>query len=348
MVLKDDDNKYYMFYSGLGYPPKHTGGWDIGFAVADSPLGPWKKYDNNPVLKDFGYLNSVIKVNGKYYLYTAHPVGSIASDYSPFSMAVSDSPTGPWKVYQDNPILKQGQPGEWDDGGFSESEFLYQNGVFHTFYGGSRTHSNRMLTREDLGYAYSFNGYDWIKYGSNPVARLDNSPLVASFAEVHTIMELPYVYIYHTQRYTRPCTINGKHRDPADEDIGMQVLITQRPFSLNIPISNIETLGPGKTVALDSTAAVNLSNITRLALTAECSYSQNAAKGLRLHVRSSYDGINYETTDLYTLDNDFEPGRLARKAFQLDVSVKYIKVVPENLDPANKITNLKIIATLGG
>ena len=85
MVLKDDDNKYYMFYSGLGYQPKYTGGWDIGFAVADNPLGPWKKYDKNPVLEDFGYLNSVVKVNGKYYLYTAHPVGSIASDYSPHS-----------------------------------------------------------------------------------------------------------------------------------------------------------------------------------------------------------------------------------------------------------------------
>ncbi len=142
MVFKDDDNKYYMFYSGIGYPPLDTEAWDIGFAVADSPLGPWKKYDNNPVLKDFGYLNSVVKVDGKYYLYTAHPVGSIAYDYSPFSVAVADSITGPWKSYSGNPILKQGQPGEWDDGGFSESEVLYQNGSFHTFYGGARTNPN--------------------------------------------------------------------------------------------------------------------------------------------------------------------------------------------------------------
>ena len=348
MVFKDDDNKYYMFYSGIGYPPKHNGVWDIGFAVADNLLGPWKKYDKNPVMKDFGYLNSVVKVNGKYYLYTAHPVGSIAYDYSPFSVAVADSPTGPWEIYSGNPILKQGQPGEWDDGGFSESEVLYQNGVFHTFYGGSRTHPNRMLTREDLGYAYSFDGFKWIKYGLNPVARLDNCPPIASFAEVHTIMELPFIYIYHTQRYTQPCTINGKHRNPADEDIGVQVLVTQTPFSLNMPLLNLDTLTPAKTITLDSTPALNLSYITRLAITAECKFNQTATKGLRLHIRSSYDGINYETEDLYTLDIDPQPGRLARKAFVVDTSVKFIKVIPENLDPAKNIMNLKIIATLGG
>lgn len=348
MVLKDDDNRYYMFYSGVGNPPKHTGDWDIGFAVADHPLGPWEKYDKNPILKDFGYLGSVVKVDGKYYLYAAHPVSSIVYDYQPFSMAVADSLEGPWEMYPGNPILKQGQPGEWDDGGFSESEFLYQNGIFHTFYGGSRTNPHRMLTRENLGYAYSFNGYDWIKYGLNPVAKLDDSPLVASFAEVHTIMELPFIYIYHTQRYTQPCQINGKERRPQDEDLGVQVLVTQRPFSLNMPLLNMDSLGPAKTVTLDSSPPVNLSYINKLVLTAECEYSKNAKSGIRLHVISSYDGIHYETTDLYTLDNDFTAGRICRKTFILNAPVKFIKVIVENLDKSQSVTNVNVVATLSG
>ena len=348
MVFKDDDNKYYMYYSGIACPPLDTDAWDIGFAVADNPLGPWKKYDKNPVLEDFGYLNSVVKVNGKYYLYTAHPVGSIAYDYSPFSVAVADSLTGPWEIYSGNPILKQGQPGEWDDGGFSESEVLYQNGVFHTFYGGARTHPNRMLTREDLGYAYSFDGFKWIKYGLNPIARLDNCPPVASFAEVHTIMEPPFIYIYHTQRYTHPCTINGKHRDPADEDLGVQVLVTQKPFSLTYPLMQIDSVAPGKTTTLEDCPLLPLANISKLAITAELTYAKNANSHVRLHVRSSFDGLNYDTGDLYTYDCPVEKGKTVRHTFLPAPNVKFLKVLVQNFDGKLPVKNVKITAVLGG
>ncbi len=39
---------YYMIYSGNGYGSPYYG---IGFATASSPLGPWTKYDKNPVLQ---------------------------------------------------------------------------------------------------------------------------------------------------------------------------------------------------------------------------------------------------------------------------------------------------------
>ena len=48
--------KYYLTYSGNGYPSPHYG---IGYAVADRPDGPWKKYSGNPVLQLPGDLKGV-------------------------------------------------------------------------------------------------------------------------------------------------------------------------------------------------------------------------------------------------------------------------------------------------
>lgn len=41
------DGKYYLFYSG-GFYGDHT--YSMGYAVAESPLGPFEKYENNPII----------------------------------------------------------------------------------------------------------------------------------------------------------------------------------------------------------------------------------------------------------------------------------------------------------
>ena len=88
--------------------------------------------------------------------------------------------------------------------------------------------------------------------------------------------------------------------------------------------------------------------MSRLSLTAEYKYSSKAKKPLRVHVRSSYDGVNYDTTDLYTFDNDLQVGDFARKALQLDCKMHFIMVIIENLDKNESVSDVKIIATLGG
>ena len=40
--------KYYMTYSANHYESPSYG---VGYAIADSPLGPWEKYENNPILQ---------------------------------------------------------------------------------------------------------------------------------------------------------------------------------------------------------------------------------------------------------------------------------------------------------
>jgi hypothetical protein len=356
MILKEGTDKYYMWYSGRGTAMEGSI-WSIGLATASNPLGPWKKNQGNPIIEDFGYVGGVVKVNEKYYLYTAYPIGSTGVDYSPMSLAVADSPEGPWKKYPDNPVITQGQWGEWDDGGFSEAEVLYHSGVFHLFYGGTKLYAPRRLSRESIGYAYSFDGYNWVKYGLNPVVSRQACPNLACFAEVHAIFESPFIYLYHTTRYKNPLrpgegdTYDGYKVDLKSylyEDLGVQVIATQRPFSLDIPILNVSTLAPNSSTALKDCPAVNLSQTTRLALTARCTYSDKAKKGMRIRVRSGTDGMIYDTTDLYTFDNLFREGQTVQKTFELDSKVRFIKVMVENLDDSENVSDVQITATLGG
>ncbi|MHC4533277.1 MAG: glycoside hydrolase family protein [Planctomycetota bacterium] len=354
MVIRSEDEKddtYLMWYSGCSDKER----WSIGLATASHPLGPWKKYEGNPVLKDFGYLGGVVKVDGKYRLYSAHPIhmpwagwaeGKSRSrgyhtDYSPLAVAVGDSPQGPFEKYHSNPLMVRGNTGDWDDGGISEAEVLYNNNMFHMFYGGTRSYGPRL---ESIGYAYSFDGFKWYKYSRNPVADHQANPNAAAFAEVHAIIELPFIYVYHTLRYEQ---INNKNF-PWMEDLGVQILVTEKPFSLDMPVLNLERLGPSKFTALADSPPVCLGNITDVTLTAECTYMKKARRPIRVHVRASYDGVNYDTADLTSFSNDFKPGETARKTFELDTKVRFIKILVENLDESESVSDVRVIATLSG
>jgi hypothetical protein len=340
MVLKDGPKNYLMWYSGHGSQPQHRK-WGIGLATAQHPLGPWKKYEDNPILDDFGYVGGVLKVKGEYHLYSAYPISSrgYKGDYSPLALAVAETPRGPYTKYKGNPLMEKGDFGDWDDGGISEAEVLYHSGVFHMFYGGTHLYGPRL---ESIGYAYSLDGYNFIKYLRNPVAVRQANPNAAAFAEVHAIIEPPFIYLYHTLRYENR---DNKHF-PWFEDLGVQVLVTQRPFSFDMSVLNIESLGGGKTTTLADSPPISLGHITRLALTAECRYSTSAEKPIRIHVRGSYDGLKYDTTDLYSFDNDFKPGQTARKTIELEPKVGFIKVLVEN--PDRNVSDIRVIATMGG
>jgi hypothetical protein len=342
MILKDGPKEYYMWYSGHGSKPQFRK-WSIGLATAKHPLGPWKKYEGNPILKDFGYVGGVLKVKGKYHLYSAYPISWIGykGDYSPLALAVAEVPEGPYTKYEGNPLMEKGDFGDWDGGGISEAEVLYHGGVFHIFYGGTHLYGPRL---ESIGYAYSLDGYNFIKYLRNPVAVRQANPNAAAFAEVHAIIEPPFIYLYHTLRYEE----RDNKSFPWNEDLGVQVLVTQRPFSLNMPVLNIESLVAGKTTKLADSPPISLGHITRLALTAESYYGGGAEKPIRIHIRGSYDGLKYDTTDLYTFDNDLGFGEKARKTVELEPKVGFIKVLVENMDQTEEVSDVKVTATLGG
>lgn len=324
-VLKEGADKYYMWYSGNGH---------VGLATASSPLGPWKKYEDNPILEDFGYVGGVVKVDGKYYMYNEYPIGESSPDQGPICLATAEKPEGPWKKYEGNPVIPAGDWGAWDDGGYSEAGVIYRDGVFHIFYGGTKWEK-----LESIGYAYSFDGYNFTKYPHNPVALREKNPDASAFAEVHALYEPPLVYLYHTLRYI------SLGSEP--EDIGVQILATQTPFRLAIPVLNINQVGPGVISSLEACPPISLEHISSLALTTECTYDNQAKAGMRTHIRASYDGLNYDTEDLYTFDNHFEPGKKVSKTVELAPKVMFIKVLVENLSKTHPINTVKVTATLG-
>jgi hypothetical protein len=237
--------------------------------------------------------------------------------------------------------MVQGSLGDWDEGGISEAEVLYHNGMFHMFYGATERLGPRA---ESIGYAYSFDGLRFYKYGANPVAVRQANPNAAAFAEVHAIMEPPFVYLYHTLRYERA----GERDFPWTEHLGVQVLATQTPFSLDMPVMHRKTLRPGETTALADCPPVSLGHVAKAAITAECTYPNAAAMAMRVHVRASYDGVHYDTVDLESFSVDSRPGQTARKTIELDTGIRFIRVLAENPDGAESVSDVKIIASLKG
>jgi len=294
-----------------------SSGGNIGLAYASHPEGPWEKYENNPVFEDFGYLGGVVKVNGKYHMYNEYPISASSPDEGPFALATAEKPEGPWEKYEDNPVLPAGDWGAWDDGGYSEAGVLHHDGVFHIFYGGTK-----WMKLESIGYTYSLDGYDFVKHSGNPVAPRERNPDASAFAEVHALWEPPFYYVYHTLRY-----ISKEHGAIGGENLGVQILATETPFRLAMPVLLIDSLGAGAFSELTVCPPISLERISDVAITVEHTYHADAKGGVRVHVRASYDGINYDTGDIYAFDIPLAPGQNVSKTVGLDAKVMFIKVI---------------------
>ena len=98
------DGIYYMFYSANHFANID---YSVGYATAESPMGPWKKYADNPIIH-----RSIVGENGSghgdifkgpdgryYYVYHVHN---------------SDSSVGPRKTRIVPLIMKKGEDGVYD------------------------------------------------------------------------------------------------------------------------------------------------------------------------------------------------------------------------------------------
>jgi hypothetical protein len=122
--------------------------------------------------------------------------------------------------------------------------------------------------------------------------------------------------------------------------------VTARPFELDMPILQRDSLGPKTTTpALDS-PPVSLSGINRAAVTSQCVYHSNATKGIRIHVLPSSDGLRWGAPALFSAD--CKPGQSARTTWPLDLHARFVKILVENPDPAETVTNVDVCVRLGG
>jgi len=125
------NNRYYLFYTGVHPTPGNTNGLfennntndltAIGVAVADSPDGPFKRIDTNPILvtsTDPDAFDSyrvddasLVRREGHYWLYykgrsLAH--GADGPRNTRMGVAIADQPGGPYRKHEQNPLTDSG------------------------------------------------------------------------------------------------------------------------------------------------------------------------------------------------------------------------------------------------
>lgn len=117
------------------------------------------------------------------------------------------------------------------------------------------------------------------------------------------------------------------------------------PLAQSFPMLSLSSWDAGATSTLTDSKALMLPNDKSLTLTAEGIYNALATTGAKLHVRSSADGIHYDTDDLYEFTLPFSAGGAVRKTYQLEPNVRFLKVLVENLD-GQAISDVKVTATV--
>ena len=174
---------------------------------------------------------------------------------------------------------------------------------------------------------------------------LQSVPDASGFAEVKTLIEPPFIYLYHTLRYF------ARNRDENDrwivEDLATQVLSMNPTFRISMPLMQVDSVAAGSTTTLDQCLPIGMQNVQSCALTVECAFGKQAKSGLRLHIRSSFDGRSWDTRDMETFEIKGDGGAEIRETLALEPKCRFFKVLCENLDGNAGASDLRITATLG-
>ncbi len=167
-VVRDGEGYKMYYFTGTGYNLK------IGLAISSNGHN-WTKYVGNPVL-DVGPSGSwdavgvwapmVIYENQVYKMWYQGYDGAFAS------IGLATSADGiHWTKHAGNPVLSHGSNvGDFDYLTAGEPNVVHAFGSYHMFYT-----STSSVIRNNIGYAYSRNGINWIKYRRNPVVEAGSS-----------------------------------------------------------------------------------------------------------------------------------------------------------------------------
>lgn len=108
------------------------------------------------------------------------------------------------------------------------------------------------------------------------------------------------------------------------------------------------TLNASTLTALSSCAPIFACTTDKFALTVRCTYNAAARSGIKVHLYTSNDGLNYDTVDWDSWLVSFTADQTVQQTKIYGVGPRFVKVRIENLDTANAVTNVSVQATLGG
>jgi predicted GH43/DUF377 family glycosyl hydrolase len=162
------NGKYWMWYSG------HNGvKWQIGLATSPDGI-QWTKDPNNPVLRvgnpgawdeTHVYAPSVV-FDGLAFRMWHNGVSPSVEGASGYAI----SPDGiHWEKHPASPVLAP-LPNSWESRAVGLNVPIYENGVFHGWYGGRDQDFGTKI-----GYATSTDGVNWQRYPYNPVITLGDN-----------------------------------------------------------------------------------------------------------------------------------------------------------------------------
>jgi len=101
------------------------------------------------------------------YIWKAWYMGSVAEATPQIGYVVGNTPRYLGNKYWDNPVLRLGPAGAWDDGEVREPAILYEDGVYNLLYAGGRDVPYPKPLY--IGLATSNDGITFTKYVGNPI-----------------------------------------------------------------------------------------------------------------------------------------------------------------------------------
>jgi len=161
----------------------------------------FRPYPENPIIKPgkngqwdswaIGSM-SVVEVGDTFHLY--YEAGASGPADLQIGHASSDNGLH-WTKDPDNPVIRPGTPGQWDDGATWDPFVLYENGIFKMWYGGEREGHRDF----QCGYATSRDGKNFIKKG-----RISNFPSgdIGDMHLAHDREKGLYYMFYWDRRYS--------------------------------------------------------------------------------------------------------------------------------------------------
>ena len=88
----------------------------------------------------------------------------LAAIFAVGQRAASSNTLGAWVKDEDNPVLRPGAPGAWDDASVESPEVIHDGTQFHMWYTGFKAGSQS----SQIGHATSSDGVTWVKDPNNP------------------------------------------------------------------------------------------------------------------------------------------------------------------------------------